>query len=585
MSKINLSTMTITPKLLKSISTSEYKKISDFVEENFKTNPDDCVSKLTPLIERLKQDQLHLKNNEIDKISDCALFAPRHSSRLNNKENKFRFAEYCANEYFIKTNKMKEQLHANIHYQRLCALLSKTYTEHQKNLAMLEAEFKTHRLLEHTRKNWCELKNRKVQSTVAKPTAMPVDVAPLEELKPFFDHLNENKPIEFKQFTRGTVFPDGRMDLCKQVVGPSWIGNLMDSLKNNDKVKHFLLGNNITGSEGGFHIRRFLLDKERKCKIKTWYLAGSDFDTMACKNICEGLMDDTDCNALWLKRNPIYADGMVYMKELLKNNKTIEILDLHNCGIGFKNGAYYAKEDEYEQFKTSDGIKDLFEGLCHNTTLKHLYLDANGLTVDSCRFIADYFEYKKQTGERGINSLWIDMNVIGDEGIQILTKSLNGYTFLKRFCIGATYMSNVGMGYVTDNLKNSTSLKILDLSLYKATADMGTLPNNISNDGVPKLCEFIESTNVEYLNISMNNIDSDHMEMIAHSLEKNTSIKYFHYKQYGQKIKQNVVKLIDTILNRNRKLTGGKYNNETLRLLKHSQKVLNIDSIYRNSMK
>lgn len=584
MNKFDVSTMTITFKLLKSVSTSEYKKINDFLEENYKTNPDECVLKMKPIIEQLKQDQMYLKNNETDKLSDCALFAPRHSSKFNNRDNKIRFAEYCANEYFIKTGKMKEQLHANIHWQRLCASLSKAYVENQKNLAMIKAEFKTHRLLEHTRKNWCELKNRKVQTSVAKPTAMPVDVAPLEELQPFFDHLSENKAIEFKQFQRGTVFSDGRMDLCKQVVGPTWIGHLMESLKTNDKIEHFLLGNNITGSQGGIHIKNFLLG-ERKCKIKTWYLAGSDFDTEACKNICEGLINDTDCEALWLKRNPIYADGMIFIKNLLKVNKTIQILDLHNCGVGFKKEAYFAKESEYDLYKTSDGIKELFEGLKDNTTLKHLYLDANGLTADSCKYIAEYFDYKKKTGQKGINSLWIDMNVLGDDGIRIIVESLNGYSYLKRLCIGAVYMSNVGMSYVSDNLKNSPSLKILDLSLYKATADMGTLPNNISNDGVLKVCEFIESTNVEYLNISMNNIDSEHMELIAHSLEKNNSIKYFHYKQYGQEIKQNVVKLIDKCINRNRSLVGGEYTNETLRLLKHSEKILNIDSIYRNSMK
>jgi hypothetical protein len=43
MSKYDISTMTITFKLLKSVSTSEYKKINDFLEENYKTNPDECV--------------------------------------------------------------------------------------------------------------------------------------------------------------------------------------------------------------------------------------------------------------------------------------------------------------------------------------------------------------------------------------------------------------------------------------------------------------------------------------------------------------------------------------------------------------
>jgi hypothetical protein len=106
--------MTITFKLLKSVSTSEYKKINDFLEENYKTNPNECVLKMKPIIEQLKQDYVYFKNNETDKITDCALFAPRHFSKFNRGDNKIRFAEYCANEYFIKTGKMKEQLHANI---------------------------------------------------------------------------------------------------------------------------------------------------------------------------------------------------------------------------------------------------------------------------------------------------------------------------------------------------------------------------------------------------------------------------------------------------------------------------------------
>ena len=55
-------------------------------------------------------------------------------------------------------------------------------------------------------------------------------------------------------FTRGAYFPDERMDLCKQVVGPDHIEKLCDAVGHPfaaggaprwGRVRHFLLGNNI----------------------------------------------------------------------------------------------------------------------------------------------------------------------------------------------------------------------------------------------------------------------------------------------------------------------------------------------------
>ena len=87
----------------------------------------------------------------------------------------------------------------------------------------------------------------------------------------------------------------------------------------------------------------------------------------------------------------------------------------------------------------------------------------------------------------------------------------------------------------------------------------------------------------------MNNIDSTHIGLIADSLEKNNHIIYFYYKQYGQEIKQELIQKIDKIidLNRNKyiKETGIECSNENQRLMKHSRKIVNIDSIYRNNMK
>jgi len=314
----------ITHNYLKSISTSDYKKIMEKIKHNMlteNTNIENVYIKNTLdlfdiILAKLKEDEEYLLNKEYDKISDCALFAPRHSTKINSSENPIRLAYYGAKKHFIDSGRIKEQMHANIHWQRLVASLSKKFVEEKQKEATIKAEFKTNRILEHQRKNWCSLRKREITKAIGKPEAMPVDIAPKEELLDFFTHLSNDQSFEFQQFTRGTVYPDGRMDLCKQVVGDLWIGDLMESLKTNTKIKHFLLGNNITGLNGGKAINKFLTEYH-SCRIKTWYLAGSAFNSEATKYICDGLKYDIDCEALWLKRNPIYAEGVFHIAELL----------------------------------------------------------------------------------------------------------------------------------------------------------------------------------------------------------------------------------------------------------------------------
>lgn len=140
---------------------------------------------------------------------------------------------------------------------------------------------------------------------------------------------------------------------------------------------------------------------------------------------------------------------MKHLAKLFKSNKTIKILDLHNCAIGLKSSAFDAS-NPYENHLTTNGVEILFDSLKYNSTLRHLYLDANALDEKSIKIIADYFKFKKQIKEKGITSLWIDMNKIGDDGIKTLCDELKDYFYLKRLTIGSTMMSEIGMKYVSE---------------------------------------------------------------------------------------------------------------------------------------
>jgi len=537
------------------------------------------------------QEEQFYKDGEYNKLSDCSLQIPRLDSTLDKKHLPIRMAHYCADKIFIDTERTTDKLYAKIQYTQLISKIAKAYINEQIKEATIKAEYKTNRILEHQRHNWCSLKNREIREAVGKPTAMKVEIAPLNELADFFHHLQIDGDITkypHTEFKRGAVYPDGRMDLCKQVVGPTWIGNLMESLKTNTHIEHFLLGNNITGEEGGSAIRDFLLDPHL-CHIKTWYIAGSEFNSNAIGHIVDGLIEDSDTEALWLKRNPIYAEGMIHIRRLLENHTKIHILDLHNCAIGLTEKAYSDESKYYEKYLTNDGLFQLCEGLKMNNSLRHLYLDCNALTTKSMNFLRDYFEFKLINKSDGIHSLWLDMNKLGDDGLEILIPTFKNY-MIKRLNVGSTMMTEKGCKIICDTFMNHPFIQVLDMSLYKSTADMGEIPNNMSDLAVSSLCELIEQNqSLLYLNVSMNNISEDGINKLADSLEKNNNILFFYYKQYGININQQIIQKINFILNRNiqkyQQMHQVVVDTEFARTLKHSYRVKNIDSIYRNSMK
>jgi len=555
----------------------------------------DIMSLLDKIVIQINIDNKLFNDGILDKISDCALHAPRDTPSSKNKP--IRPSYYCAKKMFIDTGKMPKQEWANIHWQRLVAKLSRTFIEQEKLLAMLADEFKTARLLQHQRRGWCELK-RTIAIPVGRPTAMKVDISPLEELEPFFQHLAADGIMyrlnstanqqEHLEFTRGAVYPDGRMDLCKQVVGPTWIGALMNALKSNTKVEHFLLGNNITNLEGGRAIGEFLATPHPN-KIKTWYLAGSDFSSKALEYIVAGFLasNDNDISALWLKRNPLYAEGMHHIRKLLESNKSLKVLDLHNIAIGLKEQAFSDETNNFERHITDNGIKELCEGLKVNEVLENLYLGANALTQSSMNYLADYFQFKVNHCRPGIKSIWLDMNKMTDEGCHIICEALKNYP-IRGLEIGSNFISEAGMADITRCFRNHSTLEVLRLGLYKATADMGVATNNISDAGVPAICELIENnTSIRHLDISMNNISNEGMSLITASLEKNTTLWYMSYKQYGHETDQKNIDKIADLLERNRAPYRHEieFNKNHERRFIHGDNIWTIDSIYRNSMK
>jgi Ran GTPase-activating protein (RanGAP) involved in mRNA processing and transport len=131
-----------------------------------------------------------------------------------------------------------------------------------------------------------------------------------------------------------------------------------------------------------------------------------------------------------LKRNPLKMPGMIPINHLLTRNKTLQVLDLLNCGL------------------LDPGVSVLFKDLHLNTTLKHIYLSANGITPVGLESIRDYFN----KGTSQLESLFLGCNRVGDEGAAIVADILRIDSKLARLNLASCRIGAEGMKSLSEAL-------------------------------------------------------------------------------------------------------------------------------------
>lgn len=494
------------------------------------------------VVQQLKIDSVNLKKN--DTISETCMTLPTW------KRGESKLAESIATEFFTtKSDDPKRVLDSKRNqYGNLMRKLRRKVNEQRKEMA-IEKRMKK-------KAAFCCMR-RPVSTAVSSPSAMPVDVAPKMEVQPFFQWIeNGNKSEAAVTFTRGTFFPDGRMDFCKQVTGNQHIWNLCQAVKTNCKksgqITHFLLGNNIACQGDNEPSARALADlmKDPEVGIETWYLAGNEIGPKCTEIICNALFDNKHAKALWLKRNPIMAAGAHSLGTVLSANQTLTILDLDNCGL-FDKGV------------------DRFVEACgqHPIRLKHLYLDSNGITKSES--LAKFLEINKNV----LKSFFCSINRLEDKCLD-LVEALEGSTSLKRLCLASNGMTDSIVPQMIGCFMSMKSLISLDLGYYKSTFDMGEQPNYLGKiDGeqtVDFLSVFIKHhPNIKYISVANNYISSNNITKLASVIVSCAD-------------KKKISADLDQMNKKNGKIRN--HSKEELRVIKHMKRVLHIDSIYRNNM-
>jgi Ran GTPase-activating protein (RanGAP) involved in mRNA processing and transport len=374
----------------------------------------------------------------------------------------------------------------------------------------------------------------------------------LKELEPLLEYLSSNKPGPYddKQpivFPRGTIMSGGRLDLCKQVVGPQGVQILLNAMKHssfisrlllgkrcefnlrrneNEQVLSSFLGNNIVGLPGAEAISQYIRFNSDS-NIDTWYIGCNKFDSECISLICDALATDTKVKALWLKRNPILAVGVVHIARMLTTNTYLQTLDLLNTGL------------------LDEGCEILFNAFKVNHSLKHLYIDTNGLTVKSGQIIRLHFEQR----HNHLETLYLSCNALGDRGTCEIAAGLKHDQCLKRLSLASNCIGSDGARALVDALIGHVALQQLNLGFMRGTNFLGHVNNVIGDDGAAEISRLIQfNHHIRSIDLTLNGISQQGLIQLRDALKANrtlTTLKGLQFRKvYGKIIKKEIKTMI-----------------------------------------
>lgn len=406
--------------------------------------------------------------------------------------------------------------------------------------------------------NWDKLLQLPLSEYITRPRPEPVVPCSIEDLQPLLGFLKEGHAVEQQTaFAKGTLTVDGRLDLCKQVVGPGGIEPLLEAMMATHQVKRLLLGNNIVGDGGAAAIAKFI--RERKdSPLDCWYIAGNEIGPIGFQHVCEALHHDTKVTSLWLKRNPLTPAGMPHLATLLNINRTIVVVDLVNCGL------------------LDEGVAALLPALMDNTVVEHLYLGTNGITDRSAPLIAELLDRN-----RTLHSFYVSCNRIGDEGSQIIAPAIERNPTIRRLSFASNRIGPKGAAALLGALRFHQSVELFDLGYTKATAAVCEMGNFLGDLGAFYVAEMLKSNTVlRVLDLLHNGISQIGVNYILSALRQNNKIIWLQLTQFGKVHNEPGKEELKHLLQRNMAALSPEERDEVLKI-ETPNHIAEIYSVYR----
>ncbi|MCP2328408.1 Ran GTPase-activating protein (RanGAP) involved in mRNA processing and transport [Hamadaea flava] len=300
---------------------------------------------------------------------------------------------------------------------------------------------------------------------------------------------------EAEVFPRGTIQPDGRLDLCKQGVGPMLTARLAKAAAESGAVRHLLLGTNNLGAQGAQAVADALRPGHH---LRTLYLGCNRIDADAVAPLADRLATDDTVRALWLKRNPIGDEGVARICSALAVNTTLRTLDLVNVGLSV------------------DGLRHLTATLVgRSVKLDRLFLGGNGLTADAAPLLATLVR------DAGIHELYLACNHLGDAGAQTLAEAADGRPMT--IGLGANGLTPAGTAALAEHL---TAWRVLDLGRPPSERALLAVPNEVGDTGAAALAQALPSAQLRRLDLRRTGVGGRGARLLVAAAENHPTLAY-----------------------------------------------------------
>ena len=273
-----------------------------------------------------------------------------------------------------------------------------------------------------------------------------------------------------EEFPRGTVQPDGRLDLCKQGLGPAQAARIVAAAVGSPLVRHLLLGTNALGADGARAVAGALRPGHH---VETLYLGCNRIGPDGVDALATRLAADDTVRALWLKRNPVGDEGVTRLAGALASNPAIRTLDLVNVGM------------------TVRGLTGLADALAARPArLQRLFLGGNGFGPEAVPALGTLIH------AAGVHELYLAANHLGDAGVAALAELADGVSVT--LGLGGNGLSPAGAAALARHLG---AWQALDLARPPSERALGARGNVVGDEGAYALADALDGARLRRLDL------------------------------------------------------------------------------------
>jgi Ran GTPase-activating protein (RanGAP) involved in mRNA processing and transport len=293
------------------------------------------------------------------------------------------------------------------------------------------------------------------------------------DLDELLQRLADPSPVAgLETFARGTLQPDGRLDLCKQDLSPLDAGRVIAAAVASPHTRHLLLGTNGLGAAGVAALAGALDDGH---PLRTLYLGCNHVDADGVAQLADRLGADRTVRAVWLKRNPLGDAGVVALASALRRNSTVRTLDLTNTGF------------------TVDGLRTLVSALgSRSIPLERLYLGGNNLGPTAVSLLVGLVR------DGGVRELYLACGRLGDEGAAMLASAATEAGHPMTFGLGGNGIGPIGVSALAAALG---SLSTLDLARPPSAVVLRAQSNVVGDEGASTLADALPGSGLRRLDL------------------------------------------------------------------------------------